>query len=212
MRTLDVEQGGPEWFAARCGIATASRFSDVLAKIKNGESAERRKYRSMLVVERLTGRATKTAFESPAMRAGMEREPIARALYEYRRNVFVDQVGICLHDEGFAGASPDGLIGDDGGLEIKAPEHAAHLDYLRLPANVAPAKYVAQIQGCMWITGRAWWDFASFHPEFPEHLQLIVRRIPRDEGYVLRLEAEVRGFMEEVLEEEAEVRALPAAA
>ena len=207
MIRIDCQQGSPEWFAARLGIASASCFSDILATIKTGEAAARRNYRAKLVVERLTGKQIPT-FETAAMRQGIEREPLARAAYELRSGAWVDEVGFCRHDTLEAGASPDGLIGENGGLEIKCPELATHLSYLRIPG--APAEYIAQIQGCMWITGRAWWDFASFNPDFPPNLQLTVRRIVRDERYIAALALAVELFMAEVREEESALLKLAA--
>lgn len=209
MIRFDFDQGTPEWFAARVGIATASCFGSILATIKTGEAAERRNYRAQLVVERLTGKPV-GGFQSAAMKQGTEREPLARAAYEIRTGAFVDEIGFCRHDTLECGASPDGLIDADGALEIKCPELATHLAYLRLKAE--PAAYSAQIQGQLWITGRQWCDFVSFNPDFPEHLQLIVRRIPRDEKAIASLEFAVGLFMEEVRKEEAEVLALPLAA
>lgn len=209
MILLDCEQGSPEWHAARCGIATASGFADVLATIKTGEAAARRNYRAKLVVERLTGKVIDT-FQSSAMKQGVEREPLARDAYMVQTGNLVRQVGFMRHDTLESGASPDGLIDDDGGLEIKCPELATHLAYLRLKSE--PAEYTAQIQGCMWISGRKWWDFASFNPDFPAHLQLVVRRVPRDEKYIAGLALAVELFMGEVRSEEAEVRAMPVAA
>jgi dihydrofolate reductase len=122
----------------------------------------------------------------------------------------VQEVGFCLHDEYEAGASPDGLIEDDGGLEIKCPERSAHLRYLLQQAE--PPEYTWQIQGGMWVTGRAWWDFASYNPDFPEHLQLIVRRIKRDDAAIKKLEDAVAAFIEEVRAETELVRNLKLAA
>jgi len=208
MIRIDCEQGSPEWFAARVGIATASCFSSILATIKSGEAAERRNYRSRLIVERLTGKCV-DGFKSSAMQQGVEREPLARAAYESRTRNFVDEVGFLRHDELECGASPDGLIDDDGGLEIKCPELSAHLSYLR--SEALPAAYVAQVQGCMWITGRAWWDFVSWNPDFPERLQLVVRRVRRDDKYIAGLGLAVSVFMGEVRAEVEEINALPLA-
>lgn len=209
MKIIDFPQGTPEWLASRAGIATASEFSAIMARIKSGEAAERRNYRAKLVVERLTKKPILT-FQSAAMKQGQEREPDARIAYMVRTGAVVDQVGLCRHDELEAGASPDGLISADGGLEIKCPELAAHLAYLRMKAE--PQEYTWQIQGGMWITGRQWWDFVSYNPDFPEHLQLVVRRIRRDEAAIEQLAAEVAKFMDEVRAEEQQIRSLPVAA
>ena len=210
MRTVACTQGSDEWKAFRRGIATASCFAEILAKGKGSEeSVGRRNYRARLVVERLTGKSVES-FKSPAMEHGTETEPLARAAYENRVGAFVDLAGIVFHDTLEAAASPDGFIGDDGLLELKCPQVATHLDYLRSPT--APSKYMAQIQGQLWICDRAWADFGSFCPDFPEHLQLVIRRVARDEKYIAGLELAVSLFMDEVRAEEAEVRALPMAA
>lgn len=190
-----MQQGTQEWLNARCGLFTASRFADLLAKTKTGVSASRANYIAQVLCERLTGKVAETYINS-AMQTGTEREPLARALYEAQTGVLVQEVGFIQHDTLPCGASPDGLIGDDGGIEIKCPQPAAHLDYL-LDAN-APAKYIAQIQGCLWITGRKWWDFVSFNPDFPENLQLKVVRVMRDEEFIRNIENEIIKSEEDV--------------
>jgi hypothetical protein len=210
MRIVNCEQGTPEWMQARCGIATASCFSNILATIKSGEAAARRNYRAKLVVERLTGKVVSSDFQSASMIQGIAREPLARDAYSEKTGTEIEQVGFMVDDLHQAGASPDGLIGDDGGLEIKCPELATHLEYLRLRSE--PPAYTAQIQGCMWISGRKWWDFVSWNPDFPAHLQMIVRRVHRDDDYITSLQLAVARFMQEVREEEIEIRSLPEAA
>lgn len=198
MKIITCAQGSAEWLAARCGVPSASRFGDIMATGRSGaEAASRRNYRADLVVERLTGKALE-GFQSAAMKQGTEREPFARMAYEAHSGAIVEEVGFCRHDEIDAGASPDGLIDADGGLEIKCPERATHLAYLSLPEGCAPAEYEWQVQGGLWITGRAWWDFVSFNPDFPAHLQLVVRRVRRDDKAIARLDAEVRKFLGEV--------------
>lgn len=209
MKIIDHPQGSPEWLQSRCGVPSASRFAAVMAKIKTGEAAERRNYRTDLVVERLTGKPLES-FSSAAMKQGTEREPFARMAYEARTGLIVQEVGFCLLDDGSAGASPDGLIDADGGLEIKCPERSAHLRYLLQTGE--PTEYTWQIQGGMWVTGRAWWDFVSFNPDFPEHLQLIVRRIKRNDAAIKSLADEVAQFAKEVREETEVVRNLKVAA
>lgn len=203
----DAPQGSPEWRAARAGLATASRFADVLATIKSGEAAARRNYRAQLVVERLTGRPV-DGFQTQAMRTGTEREPVARAAYESRTGIWVEEVGFMRHDTLECGASLDGLVSPDGSIECKCPELPTHLTYLRLSPATAPAEYVAQIQGEMWIADRAWCDFVSWHPDFPDGLQLVVRRVMRDDTYIASLALAVSLFMDEVKEEESAVRNL----
>lgn len=209
MKIINCAQGEPEWFIARCGVATASRFGSIMATIKSGEAAERRNYKTDLVVERLTGRPV-DGFTTQAMRQGIEREPLARNAYEIHSGELVEQVGFCRLEDLDAGASPDGLVSEDGGLEIKCPERSAHLRYLQ--QDMEPPEYTWQIQGAMWITGRAWWDFVSWNPDFPEHLQLIVRRIKRNDEAIKKLEAEVRKFLAEVDAEVDRIQNMKAAA
>ena len=191
-----MEQRSDEWFKARLGKATASNFADVLAKLKSGgEAAGRRNYRARLVVERLTGRPLES-YSNAAMQQGIEREPLARVAYEAETGNMVQEVGFFRHPTLEAGASPDGLVGVDGLVEIKCPTLATHLEYLNL--SVEPSEYTAQIQGQMWVCGREWSDFVSFNPDFPEHLQLIVRRIQRNDAYIAKLAAEVSQFLDEV--------------
>lgn len=206
---FDHPQGSQEWLASRCGVASASRFAAIMATIKTGEAAERRNYRTDLVVERLTGKPLET-FTTNAMKQGIEREPLARVAYETRTGNMVEQVGFCRHDVLLAGASPDGLIDEEGGLEIKCPERSAHLRYLQ--QDMEPPEYTWQIQGGMWITGRQWWDFVSYNPDFPQHLQLIVRRIKRNDEAIKRLAAEVVKFLAEVDAEVERVSNLKVAA
>jgi putative phage-type endonuclease len=195
MRVSTHQQGTPEWLAERAGIPTASRFADVMATIKSGEAASRKNYRVDLVVERLTGKAL-PSFQSAAMKQGTEREPDARMAYMVKTGNVVEQVGLCHHDTIACGASPDGLIDHDGGLEIKCPERSAHFDYWQQKAE--PPEYTWQIQGCMWVTGRQWWDFVSYNPDFPERMQLIVRRIRRDDAAIAKLEKGILQFIAEV--------------
>ena len=195
MQILTAEQRSPEWYAARLGKATGSRFADVLA---GGKGLTRKAYAVQLALEIVTGKQAE-AFTSTDMQTGTEREPIARALYEAYSGNFVDEVGFCLHDALPCGVSPDGLIDSDGGLEIKCPKAKTHAEYLAIKAE--PSAYTAQIQGCMWVTGRAWWNFVSYHPDFPENAQLIVRRIERDQAYIDKLAATVQSFGNEVLAE-----------
>ena len=171
-------QRSDDWYAARCGKATASRFKDVMARLKNGNpAADRQKYLTELVVERLTGQPV-PAYENAAMRWGTEQEAVARAAYEQRTGVAVEETGFVAHDVLMAGCSPDGLVDWDGLIEIKCPYNTGvHIDTL---LNNMPAEHTAQVQGQMWITGREWCDFVSFDPRMPEPLQLYVQRIHAD--------------------------------
>ena len=200
-----MDQGSVEWFQARAGRATASRFKDILAKIKSDEAAVRKNYKAQLVVERLTGLAQET-YTNAAMQYGTETEPLARAAYEFRSDNPVQEIGFIQHQELLAGCSPDGLIGVDGGCEIKCPyQSAVHIETL---LNSMPPEHMAQIQGSLWITGRQWWDFVSFDPRMPAHLQLYINRVERDEKYIANLETEVIAFLNEVSEMVGKLEAL----
>jgi len=198
-----IVQGSEAWFAARCGRVTASRVADVVARTKTGWGASRANYAAELIAERLTG-CTAPSFSNAAMQHGVDQEPVARAAYEARTGVSVDLVGFVDHPEiAMSGASPDGLIGDDGLLEIKCPNTATHLDTLL--SETVPGKYVTQMQWQMACTGRAWCDFASFDPRLPANMALFVRRIERDVSLILELESEVAAFLAEI---DAKVAAL----
>ncbi len=198
MKIVNCQQHSDEWFKARLGKATASRFSDILAEIKSGEAASRRNYRAQLICEILTGSWEKI-YETHEMREGTENEPLARVEYEMATGFTVHEIGFCLHDSLDAGCSPDGLIGDDGLIQIKCPNTANHLE--TLIDDEVPSKYMAQIQGEMWVTGRQWSDFVSYDPRLPANLQLVIKRVPRDEVYIKRLENKLISFLKELHEE-----------
>lgn len=185
-------QGSEEWLLARCGKATASEFSSVLAK---GEGKTRMAYLRRVVTERLTGKPTET-YSNGHMERGREQEPFARMAYEATTGVLVDEVGFLNHPTLKAGCSPDGLVGEDGGAEIKSVIPTVQLDTIL--AGGYPSKHRAQIQGSLWITGRAWWDFCSYSPDMPEHLRLYIHRVTRDEDYIKTLAIEVISFLGEV--------------
>jgi putative phage-type endonuclease len=191
-----VEQGTPEWFAARLGNVTASRVADVIAKTKSGYSASRENYMAQLICERMTGVVTES-FTSSAMVWGSETEPLARAAYESYADVLVDEVGYIAHPTiERAGASPDGLVGLFGLLEIKCPNTATHID--TLISEQVPTKYITQMQWQMSCTGRTWADFVSFDPRLPSGLQMFVKRVEFDAEYVAMLKEEVIKFLTEL--------------
>jgi putative phage-type endonuclease len=201
-----IPQGTPEWTQARLGRVTASRIADVVARTKTGWGASRLNYMADLIAERLTGVAVE-GFKSAAMQYGTETEPMARAEYEFFRDVEVAPGGFVLHPKiEMAGASPDGLVGADGLVEIKCPMTKAHIDTL-LGASV-PGDYAKQIQWQMACTGRAWCDFVSFDLRMPEDLRLFVRRVERDDAAIADLEKEVEVFLAELAEKEAKLRRL----
>lgn len=178
--------------------------ADIMARTKSGWGASRANVAAMLVCERLT-KLPQEGYVSPAMQWGKDQEPVARAAYEFFRDVDVVQVGLVRHPH-IKGthASPDGLVGDDGLVEIKCPASATHIETL-LGAEV-PGKYLCQVQWQMACTGRAWCDFASFDPRMPETMSLFVRRVFRDEGRISELEDEVAKFLAEVDETVARLR------
>lgn len=194
MRIVTAPQRSEEWYAARLGRATASRFADVMATIKTGEAAARKNYRAQLICERLTGKMEES-FESGPMKWGTETEPLARVSYELATGRTVSEIGFCQHDELMAGCSPDGIV-DDGLIEIKCPNTATHIEAVL--AGRMPSGHIPQVQGQMWITGRMWCDFVSFDPRLPPHLQLFVQRIERDEKYIKGLETAITDFLGEV--------------
>lgn len=194
--SAQLEQGTAEWLAVRLGKVTASRIGDLMARTKSGYSTSRANYMAQLVAERLTG-ASQDAYINEAMRRGTEMEPLARRAYENRAAVFVEQVGMIPHQSiADAGASPDGLVDDDGLVEIKCPNTATHIDTLL--SGQIERKYILQMQWQMACTGRKWCDFVSFDPRLPERLRLFVSRVQRDPDKIAELEKEVRLFLREL--------------
>ena len=201
-----IIQGTPEWFAARCGRVTASRIADIVAKTKTGWGASRASYMAQLVAERLTGTVA-PSYENDAMRWGTEKEPDARAAYEFRHDVEVTQVGFIDHPTiAMAGASPDGLVCDAGLLEIKCPNTATHIDTLL--GQAVPGKYELQMQWQMSCSGRAWCDFVSFDPRMPETMAMFVARVKRDDAQIDTLEKLVTDFLAELDAKVDELRSL----
>tara|TARA_R110000823_G_scaffold305077_1_gene426909 strand:+ start:592 stop:1206 length:615 start_codon:yes stop_codon:yes gene_type:complete len=194
MKVIDAVQGTPEWLAARAGRVTASMISAVLMK---PETAGFRDYQAQLVAEILTGKPQGSDYTNVHMQFGTETEPLARSAYEAETGFSVDEVGLCIHPTiERAGASPDGLVGNSGLVEIKCPKVATHLAYQI--AGVVPAGYKNQMMWQMACTGRDWCDFVSFRPDLPEHLQLFVVRFKRDPARILELETAVVAFLDTV--------------
>lgn len=191
-----MDQHTDEWFAARVGKATASKIADVMAKTKSGYSASRANYAAQLITERLTGRPTE-GFSNAAMAWGTETEPQARAAYAWESGNAVVECGFFDHPRiAMSGASPDGLIGDEGLLEIKCPNSATHIATLR--GETIDGKYIKQMQWQLACTGRLWCDFVSFDPRLPEPMQLFVQRVARDGAMISEMETEVSSFLQEV--------------
>ena len=190
------EQQSPEWFAARLGKVTASHFAQaMMAKSASG----RKTYMMKLVAERMTGQPLES-YSAKWMEEGCEKEPEARIYYEGVKGVAVEQVGFV--DAGDIGASPDGLIGDDGLLEIKCPFPNTHLEYIL--AKKLPSVYKAQVHGQLWVTERQWTDFVSYDPRVISRPFWCVR-VERDEKYIKEIKTAVEQFVEELLTLVAEV-------
>jgi hypothetical protein len=189
-RIISCEQGSPEWFAARLGLPTASEFSTVMAKGKDGgKSLTRKTYMLKLAGEILTGEPMES-YSNQHMERGKEQEAEAREAYELMRDVDCQQVGFIIN--GDKGCSPDSLIGDDGGLEIKTA--LPHIQVERLLKGDLPAEHRAQVQGVMWVAERKWLDFVSYCPRLP----LLIVRVPRDDGYIATLAGAVKEFNAEL--------------
>ena len=201
-----MEQRTTEWHAARLGKVTASRVADVIAKTAKGYGASRANLMADLICERLTGQPAST-FTNAHMEWGTEQEPHARAAYSARTGELVEEVGFIDHPRiANSGASPDGLVGDDGLVEFKCPATATHLDTL-LVGDV-PSKYIPQMQWQMACTGRKWCDFCSYDPRLPEHLRMFVKRVERDDDYIKMLEGEVTVFLAELEEKLSKLQEL----
>jgi putative phage-type endonuclease len=199
-----MRQRTPAWREARLGKVTGSRIADVIARTKAGYSTSRANYATQLVCERLTG-VPAESYVSPAMQWGIDHEADALRLYEFERDVDVTPVGFLGHPSiPLSGASPDGLVGCSGLVEIKCPLTATHIE--TLSGRAPPSKYLAQVQWQMAVTGRSWCDFVSYDPRLPFELQLYVCRVRRDEAIIAALGQEVCGFLGEVAELVARVR------
>lgn len=190
------EQRTDEWFAARLGKVTASRVADLMATTKTGYAASRDNLMAQLVVERLTGQQQES-YTNASMQWGTEQEPFARAAYEIATGQMVDECGFVPHPTiANAGASPDGLVGADGLVEIKCPNTAGIIDALL--TQTVPGKYNTQMQMQMACTGRAWCDYVVFDPRMPAKAQLFIKRVPRDPAFIQKMETEIVKFLGEL--------------
>jgi len=186
IEVFDFEQGSEAWKKARCGIPTASRFADILAK---GEGKMRRKYLYELAGEIMTGEPA-DSFSNGHMDRGKEMEDEARKFYAFVTGAKPTQVGFIRN--GQKGCSPDSLIGDRGGLEIKTK--LPHLLIEAILRDDVPPEHKAQCQGFLWVSERDWTDICCYWPKMPP----LIKRAGRDEAYIGRLETEVAAFNEEL--------------
>jgi putative phage-type endonuclease len=191
MKILELEQGSQEWLDVRKGILTASNFFNVITS--KGERSKRlNDYAFDLAASSLLTTAEAT-FTSPAMERGNELEPYARQKYCEDSFTTVEEVGIMLSDCGNYGYSPDGLVDDDGLIEIKCPMAKNHAKYLS--QKRCPTEYYAQVQGGLYVSGRQWCDFVSYHPDFEEDHILFVHRVERNEEFISNL----KSFIDETI-------------
>lgn len=189
-----------EWYRARLGHVTASAIHNVTATIKSGEAAARANYRAHLLAERLTNLPYEGGFVSAEMQRGTELEPDARAIYAASRRVFVESAGFVRHPSiAWLGASPDGLVGDDGLVELKCPNTATHLAYWL--AGVVPTRYQEQMTCQLACTRRSWCDFVSFDPRLPEDIALFVVRFTPDAERIAAIEQAAITFLQELEEQ-----------
>ena len=189
-----LEQRSDEWFKIRCGKVTASRVSDVIAKTKSGWGASRANYMAQLIAERLTGEVA-DSYTNSAMQWGTDHEDEARTAYEFYENEGVQEIGFVKHQKLESGASPDGLVGDDGLIEIKCPNTGTHIQTL-LDQKI-PRKYETQMLWQMECTGRKWCDFVSYDPRMPENLKLFVKRFECDDERLDEIRTMVADFIGE---------------
>lgn len=194
LQVIECEQGSPEWFAARCGLPTASNFSAILAK---GEGKTRKSYLNKLAAEIITGEPGES-FTTQAMERGREMEAEARDLYEFLTDETMYEVGFIK--SGDKGASPDRLVGPNGGLEIKTQRGDLLVETLL--ANKFPSEHKAQVQGNLWVCEREWWDLVVYWPRMP----MFRIRAYRDEAYIANLAAEVTRFNADLQETVALIR------
>jgi len=186
MKIIRVPQRSPEWYEARRGIPTASNFNKIVTS--NGSPSKQAEgYLYQLVAERLAG-VREEPYISPAMLEGIAREAESRRVYAMLREVEVEEVGFCIDDSGRYGCSPDGLIGEDGVLELKNPQGKAAVEYL--VSGTLPTAYIQQVQGQLLVTGREWCDFVSYYPGLPT----LIVRVERDEGFISKLRDALEAF------------------
>lgn len=205
MSAHEVAQGTDDWQALRLGKVTASRIADLMARTRTGWGTSRTNYMAELVAERLTG-VKSEGFSNAAIKWGFEMEPQARDAYVFFADADVTQIGFVDHPRiAMTGASPDGLVGDAGLVEIKCPLTATHIETL-LTASVRE-KYLFQMQWQMACTGRQWCDFVSYDPRMPERMRYFCQRVPRNDRLIADLEREVSEFLREVADKVAALQA-----
>jgi exodeoxyribonuclease (lambda-induced) len=194
-------QGGREWFQARVGVITASRFADAVSVLKKASGTKKagdpsgaaEKYACDLAIERISRKHYGDTFETFAMKRGTELEAMARMIYESRTGNFVDEAGIVLTDDRLFGYSTDGFVNDDGLIEIKCPIDSVKVFNILKTGDISD--YMHQIQGGLWITGRKWCDFVMHCPDLEAvNKDLYIKRIDRNEDFISKLETDLMAF------------------
>ena len=210
MLIIECDQGSQEWHAARAGVITASMFRVARERLKSGKSAgqfteKARDYAFRLAIERISGHPLDEGFETWQMKRGHELEPAARMEHELQTGLMVQRAGFVVTEDRLFGASADGLIGEDGGSEYKCLVSPEKLRDVLIDHDFSD--YVDQVQGCMWLTGRKWWDFCLYCPALePIGKQLWRRRVERDDNYIETMEVELLEFAALVAENEKTLR------
>lgn len=198
MKLIQCEQGSEAWFKARAGVITASKFADAISTLKNGSPSQASKdYAYRVAVERIYGETTEDTFVTWEMRRGTELEPYARIAYEAKTGNLAQESGVVLTDDCVFGYSTDGLVDDDGLIEIKCPNSARKLVEMWETGDLS--EYEHQIQGGMWITGRKWCDFIMYAPQLePVGKHLYIKRIERDDNFIEAMESKLWEFARRV--------------
>jgi hypothetical protein len=198
MKILTCAQGSPEWHAARAGVITASMFGTARARLKSGAdkgdySAAAKDYAFRVAIERISGEALDEGFETWQMRRGHDLEPDARREHENATGLVVQRAGFVLTDDSLFGASADGLIGEDGGSEYKCFVAPEKLRSILIDGDWSDL--TDQVQGCLWITGRKWWDQCLYCPALaPAGKNFVRLRVERDDDYIEAMETELLQF------------------
>lgn len=198
LKTMIYEypQRSTDWFKIRLGCVTGSGVTNIFSKTKTGDSEAKKKYKNKLIVERLTNESQDNDFVNSAMMWGIEKEEMAREAYQEQNEVLVKQEGFIKVDNEFIGYSPDGLVNENGLIEIKCPSSAKHFEYL--DSEEIPKEYINQMLLGMIVTNRGWCDFISYDPRFPKSMQLFVKRIFAKHYDIEEFLKSVREFNNEV--------------
>lgn len=195
---VNCTQGTPEWFTARAGVITASKFADAVSTLRNGDFTQASKdYAYKIAIERIYGETTEDTYVTWEMRRGTELEPLARIAYEAKTGNLAEESGIVLTDDRVFGYSTDGFVDEDGLIEIKCPNSARKLVEMWETGDIS--EYEHQIQGGMWITGRKWCDFIMYAPQLePVGKQLFIKRIERNDEFIESMESKLMDFARRV--------------